>query len=153
MWRLLGCVAPGPYGEHPPPVEIGAPVIESFSVACDVDAGLWTLDAIATTWTGGGNALWSEDLVYVEAHAVPVAESAPDAGPDELVLVLAIVNDWRAQAPNSSTVFTCADDPNVVFTLYDVDGGAADCVVIGPDAAALAELPEDPTLCRTSGEQ
>lgn len=143
MWWWLACVAPGPFGEHPPaPDELGTPAIDTFTVDCDVDVGVWRLDATATTWTGGGSALWSEDLVYIEKHAVTVAESEPDGGGEVLALTLAIVNDWRAQTPNSSTVFTCADTPNVVFTLYDVNGDSADCRIVGPDAEALAALPD-----------
>jgi hypothetical protein len=147
MWRWLACVAPGPYGEHPPGLDIPPPTIDAFSVDCNVDDGVWRLAATATSWTGGGVALWSEDLVYVERHVVTVAESEPDAAGESLLLALAIVSDWRAQAANVSTVFTCADVPNVSFTLYDVDGQPADCRLVGPDAEALASLPDADPSC------
>lgn len=142
MWRWLACVAPGPYGEHPPEIEIETPEIASFALDCDLEAGLWRLEVSATSWTGGGSALWSEDLVYVEQHVVNAISSEPLAAGEELLLTLAIVNDWRAQTPGVSTVFTCADDPNVAFTLLDVNGDPADCRIVGPDAGELAALPE-----------
>ena len=142
MWRWLACVAPGPYGEHPPALEIPTPEIAAFAVECDLESGVWKLEASATSWTGGGSALWSEDLVYVEQHVVNAVSIAPDAAGEELLLTLAIVNDWRAQTPGTSTVFTCADAPNVAFTLFDVDGEPVDCRVVGPDAEAIAALPE-----------
>ena len=147
MWRVLACVAPGPFGEHGQALVIPKPAIERFTVDCEVETGDWRLDVTASSWTGGGVSLWSEDLRYIERHVVGVVESEPEAAGETLELTLTIVSDWRAQAPNNSTVFTCADDPNIAFTLYDVDGVEVDCRVVGPDAEALYELPEA-ELCR-----
>jgi hypothetical protein len=121
----------------PPP-----PQIAVFAFDCDIDAGIWTLTAEATAWTGGGVAVLTRDLQYVEEHAVTATASAPDGTREDLELVLGIVSDWRAQAAGRSTVFTCAQEPTLGFTLLGIDGEAADCRLVGPLAAQVAELPD-----------
>lgn len=142
-WVALGgCPQPGPFGHPPPPpAPIPTPSIASFDVDCDVDAGAWTVDVEATAWTGGGVSLWSTDLVYLERHVVLGQASAEDGSSETLGLTLGIVSDWRRQTANVSTVFTCADEPSIAFSLLDVDGAIVDCRFVGPLADALAALP------------
>lgn len=138
-----GCPLPGPYGQPPEPrPPLPTPQIASFSVDCNVDAGTWSLVAESTAPTGGGVALFSSDLEYIEQHAVLVSASEPDGSGDTLQLTLVIVSDWRTQLSGRSTVFTCADAPTVAFNLLDTDGQTIDCRLEGPLAEALAELPD-----------
>jgi hypothetical protein len=141
---------PGPYvvkdGGPGEPVEVPPPALLSFSLDCDADAGRWTLLATADSWTGGGISAWSQDLEYIEQHDVVVVASAPTPTEDELKLELTIVSDWRLQDEDSSTLFTCADTPNVVFTLLDVEDEPADCRVTGPLAAELSAQLSCPAL-------
>lgn len=139
---LAGCGGSSLGDRREPPPDPPPPEIAAFAVDCDVDSASWTLTARATAWSGGGVAVLSRDLQYVEEHLVRVAESAPDGSRDDLELVLGIVGDWRAQTPGSSTVFTCAQAPSVVFTLRAIDGAAADCALYGDQAEQIASLPE-----------
>ncbi|MEZ4238606.1 MAG: hypothetical protein R3F59_21140 [Myxococcota bacterium] len=138
---LAGC-GPGFLAGSHPQVVLAPPTIASFRWDCDLDAGTWTLTAEATSWTGGGEAVITRDLTYVELHDVRATESAPDGSAETLQLVLSIVSDWRAQASGRSTVFTCGQDPTVAFTLLDTSGEPVDCVVEGPVAERLAKRPE-----------
>lgn len=139
---LGGCVTPGPFGDHgAPPEDIVAPTLSGWSIDCEVDAGVWSLAFDATSWTGGAVTVWTNDLVYIERHAVLATASAPDGTSEHLAATLPIVKDWRDQAPNVSTVFTCADAPSIALTLLDVDGAIVDCRFVGPLADDLAALP------------
>jgi hypothetical protein len=137
-----GCPAPGPFGEaNEPPEPLEVPAIASFSATCDVDAAMWTVTAELTSWSGGAVTDWSGDLVYIERHAVLAVASAPDGTGETLLLELPIVGDWRMQAANQSTIFTCADAPSIAFALLALGGGVVECRTIGELGDALAASP------------
>jgi hypothetical protein len=138
---LSACVMPGPFGGHPAdPIALRTPEIAAIDLACKVDKDQWTLSVTASAWTGGGDTLWSEDGEYVEEHAVPVITSKEDGSEETLELDLAIVSDWRDQTPNVSTVFTCGDQPQVAFTLFDTAGDPVVC-------AFFTDPGDEPTDC------
>jgi hypothetical protein len=137
---LSACSSSGLSRKPKPPPDPPPPEIAALSFDCDVDAGNWTLTVEATAWTGGGVAVLTRDLQYVEEHAVNATASAPDGLGEDLALVLSIVSDWRAQADGRSTVFTCAQAPTLGFTLLGLDGEAAECWLEGALAAQVAGL-------------
>jgi hypothetical protein len=121
-------------------MELDPPVIDSFELTCDVDAGRWRLEVESTSWTGGGRLYWSPDLAYVERHRVRSVSAEPDGSADRLVLDLDIVGDWREASPGTSTAIRCAQNPDLVFVLYDFEGEPADCVAEGPQPEELMEM-------------
>lgn len=141
---LAGCPLPGPFGQHPPPVEVGPPELVSIELLCDPDKDGWKLAATSTGFSGGGQSQWTEDGRYVELHTVPVVSSAVDGSAESLSLSLAIVPDWRLQVDGASTVFTCGDAPSVSFALLDATGEFAAC-------ATFADPASDPVLGCPSG--
>jgi hypothetical protein len=130
---------PGPSGRPGAPAPVPTPALVSSSLDCDADASRWTLLATADSWTGGGLSAWSQDLVYIEQHDVVAVASAPTPTEEELRLELGIVSDWRAQDDDSSTIFTCADTPIVVFTLLSLEQEPVECWVTGPLQLELSE--------------
>jgi hypothetical protein len=146
---LVACAAPGPFGRAEPAPDLEPPVIASFALSCDLDASQWTLEAEATSWTGGGTSFWTVDGEYVEEHVVDTVAYEPDGSGETLRAEIAIVSDWRLLAPRN-TAFTCAEDPDVIFLLSDRDGGDADCRTSGPDPAVWADV-EGVGVCVSSG--
>jgi len=124
----------------PEPLELDPPVIETFELTCDVDAGRWRLEVETLSWTGGGRLTWSPDLSYVERHRVRSVSAEPDGSADRLLLDLDIVGDWREASPGTSTAIRCVQDPDLVFELYDPEGVRADCVAEGPHPATFMSL-------------
>jgi len=124
----------------PEPLELDPPLIASFELTCDVDEGRWRLEVESLSWTGGGRLYWSPDLAYVERHWVRSVSAEPDGSADRLVLDLHIVGDWREASPGSSTAIRCAQNPDLVFVLYDYEGESADCVAEGPHPEELMGL-------------
>jgi hypothetical protein len=110
------------------------PLVESYERTCNVDAGNWSVDLEATSWTGGAVSYWSQDLLYVEQHAVLVVSSPPEPVGETLSLTLSIVSDWRTQLNGVSTVFTCGDEPTTLIVLLDTGGEVADCLLDGDPA-------------------
>ena len=136
---LSACAAPGPYGAAPGPLELAVPEILSFRVDCEVDAGTWIVEVETSSWTGGGTTWWTTDALYVEKHPITTLSYEPDGSGETLLQEIAIVDDWRLAGPKD-TSFTCADEPNVVFHLSDVEGNAADCRAYGPAPAIFTAV-------------
>ena len=136
---LAGCVMPGPFGDRASDVVLVTPEISDFGLDCDVDRGVWTLTIEATSWTGGADSWWTLDGVYVEEHGIDTVAYEPDGSGESLRAEIAVVADWR-QLADRNTAFTCADGPNVLVQLADLDGLEVDCRASGPDPALWAEV-------------
>ena len=133
------CAMPGPYGRPPPEPELASPRIASYALDCDLDAETWTLSVEATSWSGGGKSYWTVDGAYVEEHVVDAISYEPDGTGESLLAEIGVVADWRLLGPRS-TAFTCGDDPDVLFRLWDLEGEPVDCRTSGPDPAVWARV-------------
>jgi len=131
---LLACT-PDPVDDSgSSPFDLQPPQLSCVTLVCDVDASTWRLDAVATSWTGGGLLYWTPDGVYVESHPVRSRSAAPDGSSDELRLELDIVGDWREASSGNSTALRCTDDPSALFLLSATDGQVAQCSILGDPA-------------------
>lgn len=139
---LIACLAPGAGSEDVLDPDLETPVITSFSWGCDVEDNAWSLQVVASAWTGGGDLWLTTDGLYVEKHRVRSRQVAPDGTRDELGVDLSIAADWRDVSLGSSTVFRCADVPSLRFVLDAPSGAVVDCRNEGN-----AVWPEDAPLC------
>jgi hypothetical protein len=123
-------------------MELPPLAVTSIDLGCKEDTDKWTLDVVVDSWAGGGTTQWTEDFVYVETHSVPVESYAEDGSTSTLALSLGIVTDWRFQAANVSTIFTCGDDPTVMFGLFDREGEPVYCALFDHPGSDPGECPE-----------
>jgi hypothetical protein len=135
----LGCA-----GELPAALDTAVPYsgptsIEKVTLTCDAEAASWRVEVETVGWSAGGTLRWTIDGVYVEEHAtLRSVAAAPDGSSDRLRADLAIVDDFRVAGANGDTVFLCRAVPDAILWVLDAEGNVADCVQLGPLAAALA---------------
>lgn len=126
-----------------PTVQLTPPELSEVSLTCDDDARRWTLEAQATSWTGGGRlTLASGSSPYTEVHEVPSIAAAADGSGDRLRLRLSIAEDWRDASPGTSTAFLCSEPPAEAWLLLDdPDGNEVDCRILDEDSAWVDDCP------------
>ncbi len=130
-----------------PDVRDHPPAITAATLACDADAGKWTLDMTLAGWSGGATSAWTADGTYVELHDLSRVAWQADGSGETLKLTLTIADDWREVEPGKRTVFTCTEDPSGVVEVRDPSGAVVDCRGWGPDPALFADLPDTPAPC------
>lgn len=145
LWGGLSCVGCFPRGSATPDTDTPIPpednpVLTSRSQVCLPEQGVWEVDAETQNPAGGLVSWWTVDGVVVEQHRFGVVESAEDGSWDRLRGVLNIVADWREQAPNVSTRFTCGDPVNTLYWIENPVGARIQCEVGGPNPEVFADL-------------
>jgi hypothetical protein len=134
LW-LLACALPPVVDSASAPSD-DPPAIATVSVKCDADDAKWSFNITTERWTGGGALYLSVDGDYVEKHAIPSVEAEGDGSADRLELKLALADDFRDVAPNSTTAFNCGT-PGLhgLMVVYARDGETrADCRSFGEAA-------------------
>jgi hypothetical protein len=124
-------------------LELLPPEISDIDIVCDVDKGAWTIDLVATAWTGAAELIWTDDGEYVEFHTFQSVAAAPKGKRDQLILEMSVAVDWRVNG-NGTTAFTCAHEPSVLVTVADLDGVVSDCARFGNDPDLVAMVPDVP---------
>lgn len=123
MLPLLALLACGPPPGHDPsgqewPV-LEPPQAHCLWVSCDVDEELWTVEVQATSWTAGGELVWTLDGDYLELHPMRSVAAEADGSGDLLRASLSLTGDWREVSPGASTAMRCSDSPDLVVALFD----------------------------------
>lgn len=134
---LAACLPPGGTGPLPDALVPASPALVDLTVACDVEAGAWTVEVGTDAWAGGAVLLWTENGTYVERHdTFRSTRAAQDGSSDRLRNDVAIVTDFRP-AENGRTAFACTVLPSALLWVLDLGGAPSDCRQVGPHTAPL----------------